>query len=712
MPIVTLRNREGAQIYQVNLNNVPRGWTVERMRGLAVRRAVAAGVSLENADLAGVDMSGLIFEAGKLNLSGADLRKAIFIRATAPRAKFNNALLDDALLTYASFPDSEFNGASFRLTNASSVNFTNSDCRNALFDQAHVTYANFSLADLRGARFPHARYEHAVLEGAKMTREDIQALALQGARINVAVLHVVEPQIDDVPKPEAVDAPNVSALAAADVAAAAMRMAPRSPRMSTEEERTVISDAAPPAAPLNVTAAAKIAETPIGGAIFGSRAALEAARDDYRDMVGLTSANDRQGEMLPPDSPVEAAPTLVADGAARDTLGRLYLPDEAVALFNRAPDWPPMMTWPPKALTIRMNEIANDAGVASVLRRVAKGEPVSDSEWTSARDAFGQDETLKQIAKAIESNIAAAKTMAAFLHRADQPTVDMMRRPGFAFLFAGDFSRIDGALNPRTLRDAPDPATVRKDSPEAVEAARQSFFQTAVASVTPGAITMTDGGVVTSRSDGSLRTPEVTPQAARMFVEEAKARGWTQIVVRGGPEFVRAVQQAAANDPAAPPVVTSPKMSMGSRLKQMTVDRLGASPIGRTMDELRGAPVSQYVRLRPPIVRPLTPAPAQTPPHTPSPVAPPPTETLRTTAAPGAEGQEVARAEPSNADVAAASRPDDGEVARRAAAEQEARRAIAKWRDEERAISQAESDQANKALDDADRNFSPTPFNS
>ena len=742
MPIVILKNRSGETIYETDLAGVPPGWSEARMRGLAARNAVAAGVSLENVDLAGADMSGLNFPEGVLNLSGADLRKAMMAWMNAPKARFQDALFDEGLLANANFPESDFRGASLRLADASNVNFTQSDCRGALFDQTHLTRANLRRVDLRGARFPHARYDQAVLEGAKVTREDIQILAAQGARVNVAAFHVIEPEPEvaasaasvaasvvkrstmDLAKAAAPPTARLPDAAAADLSAIAMRITPG--RMGPEGVDATPNIGGSPANTPVAAASDQTASPGADGAIYRSQVdaeRLEALREDYRRTVGLKRSGDLEGEILPPGSPVDAPAEVAADGAARDATGRLYLPDEGVALFQRPSGWPQIMIWPPRALTMRINEIANDAGVASVLRRVAKGEAVSDGEWVAARDSFTKDDVLKQIARAIEANIAAAATMALFLHRVDAPTIDTMRRPGFAFLYAGDFRSIDGALNPRLARDAVDPGSARRDSPEAIEAARQQFFKAAVKTVTPDSITLADGGVVKARGDGSLRTPEITPQAARMFVEEAKARGWTQIVVRGGPEFVRAVQQAAANDPDAPPVMTAPKMSALARFRQVTMDKFTSAPAGRSMDELRGAPTGDYVRLRPAIVRaaPIVAPPAA---HTPPPVAPPPVapapgpshDVVRSAQTPGADTMEVAHPK-APADVSAATQPDVAAITLAAAAADEARRKKAEWDEAERRADQADlvrqtqfREETEKAAQEAERFPTPSPF--
>ena len=742
MPIVILKNRSGETIYETDLAGVPPGWSEARMRGLAARNAVAAGVSLENVDLAGADMSGLNFPEGVLNLSGADLRKAMMAWMNAPKARFQDALFDEGLLANANFPESDFRGASLRLADASNVNFTQSDCRGALFDQTHLTRANLRRVDLRGARFPHARYDQAVLEGAKVTREDIQILAAQGARVNVAALHVIEPEPEiaastasvversmmELAKAAAPPTARPPDAAGADLSAIAMRMTPG--RMPPEGVAATPNVGGSPATAPVAGASDQTASPGAGGAIYHSQAdaeRLEALREDYRRTVGLERSGDLEGEILPPGSPVDAPAEVAADGAARDATGRLYLPDEGVALFQRPSGWPQIMIWPPKALTIRINEIANDAGVASVLRRVAKGEAVSDGEWVAARDSFTNDDVLKQIARAIKANIAAAAAMTLFLHRVDAPTIDTMRRPGFAFLYAGDFRSIDGALNPRLARDAVDQVSARRDSPEAIEAARQQFFRTAVKAVTPDSIYLADGGVVKARGDGSLRTPEITPQAARMFVEEAKARGWTQIVVRGGPDFVRAVQQAAANDPDAPPVMTAPKMSALARFRQATMDRFTSAPAGRSMDELRGAPTSDYVRLRPAIVRSAsimpqaaspTPPPVAPPPFPTSPTPPPPRDVIKEDEAPGSEPKEAAQPQ-APAEAPAAVQPDSTRIAMTAAAADEARRKKAEWDDAERRADQADlfrqtqlREEAIRAAEEDERFPSPSPFRS
>jgi uncharacterized protein YjbI with pentapeptide repeats len=98
-------------------------------------------------------------EGGPLDLSGADLRGAVF------HGDYSHTV----------FAYVDLRGADFRDANLVGAVFAHADLRKAVFDGDHLDYASLSGDDLRGASFTQAIVDHghfggACLSGARFTR--------------------------------------------------------------------------------------------------------------------------------------------------------------------------------------------------------------------------------------------------------------------------------------------------------------------------------------------------------------------------------------------------------------------------------------------------------------------------------------------------------------------------------------------------------------
>lgn len=578
MATVTIVNRAGVKIADIETKDIP-GWSAERRLGQAVQTALARGISLRNANLENVDLSGMTFR-------GVD---------------FEDVTLRGAVLTRTSFLGSNLKGANLRKTQMKKTVLEGTDLTGA---------------DARGAEIVDVDISKSTVTGLTITRDQLKALStIDGRRrmlVNAEALTILPDAESDPslaapsgagPDPEdvVVPFPRAAAQRPAEPAPDASLAAVNGPaQQNATETPPAATEAATPAerAPasrgkVDPSAFAGVVIPPDAGpeTIAQMKAAYSAAMDPQTAALA--------GEALAPDAEV-AAPTKVdPDAAPRTKDGRLLLPPGVMDRLNQPEGWPSMLPWPPRALVTRLNQIAGQSAIASVMRRVAAGEMVSAREWEATTQAYSQDEKLQKISAAIVDQVSAAREVIAWLNKTDQATSKQLTGPSFAFFYTADLHQVDGLLTPRRLSDL----RASSDGGQTTEARRQQFMATSIASVSATRIDMVDGGSVEASKAKGLSCARITPMAAMMILEEAKARGWDRIVLRGGDEFIRAVRQAAANDPNAPPIVLAASPSLGARMRSIVPGLRGADqrPIGDLLVE-RSAP--RFATAPTPVIQP------------------------------------------------------------------------------------------------------------
>lgn len=130
-----------------------------------LRNAGGERLNLDNADLRGMDLSGVNFYKASLNgtnFSGATLRETIFREAELKRANFSGAYLKcadfaDANVCETVFENAEIAGADFTGAKLNWADFKNANCEST----------NFAGTNLSHARFVNANCRHAWFEDAK-----------------------------------------------------------------------------------------------------------------------------------------------------------------------------------------------------------------------------------------------------------------------------------------------------------------------------------------------------------------------------------------------------------------------------------------------------------------------------------------------------------------------------------------------------------------
>lgn len=159
-----------------------------------------AGVPLEQQDLSNLDLARLeivdahaprsnwsgvrltdvAFARAQLNeadLSGARIHDSVLDGAILDGANLSGASLEGSSLVRARAPGLKAKGASFANVRAVSADFGGSDFTQATFPDADLRAARFGAAILTGASFPNSD-----LRGADLSRADLGAVSLAGAR--------------------------------------------------------------------------------------------------------------------------------------------------------------------------------------------------------------------------------------------------------------------------------------------------------------------------------------------------------------------------------------------------------------------------------------------------------------------------------------------------------------------------------------------------
>lgn len=130
-----------------------------------IRNAGGERLNLDNADLRGMDLSGVNFYKASLNgtnFSGATLRETIFREAELKRANFSGAYLKcadfaDANVCETVFENAEIAGADFTGAKLNWADFKNANCESTNFAGTNLSHARFVNANCRHAWFKDAK---------------------------------------------------------------------------------------------------------------------------------------------------------------------------------------------------------------------------------------------------------------------------------------------------------------------------------------------------------------------------------------------------------------------------------------------------------------------------------------------------------------------------------------------------------------------------
>ena len=151
-------------------------------------RARLAGARFTDAELAGVQW--LEIELGGVDLSGAVLTKAVFIKADLGGVRFVGADLSEATFIECRLDRADFSRATLRKTSfitctGEGVSFREARLRQGVivhgsaFPKADFSDADLEKANLRGTALPGARFDRANLDGADLSECDATGASLE-----------------------------------------------------------------------------------------------------------------------------------------------------------------------------------------------------------------------------------------------------------------------------------------------------------------------------------------------------------------------------------------------------------------------------------------------------------------------------------------------------------------------------------------------------
>lgn len=169
------------------------------------------GISLCEANLNGVKLSGINFSAADLsivnfsgaNLSGANLSHTKLNVARLSGANLENVILNNSSLNVANLIRADLTGAQLRgasLVRAELIranlsradlfeaNLNSADLREATLRQANLRYANLSGANLRGSSLVRANLEMANLNATDLSRTNLSGATMRDAELKQANL--------------------------------------------------------------------------------------------------------------------------------------------------------------------------------------------------------------------------------------------------------------------------------------------------------------------------------------------------------------------------------------------------------------------------------------------------------------------------------------------------------------------------------------------
>jgi hypothetical protein len=164
---------QGRVLYKCPL---PDGVPVEMAPRYALEQAVAAGVSLEGAELADVDLS-------YANLGSANLA----------RANLYGANLNDAYLAHANLVGANLLGAHLCVADLTHAKLAHAVLSSANLTGAKLTYANLTSADLERADLEITDLSHARLPYADLMGASLKDAYLVGTELTETWLHRANP---------------------------------------------------------------------------------------------------------------------------------------------------------------------------------------------------------------------------------------------------------------------------------------------------------------------------------------------------------------------------------------------------------------------------------------------------------------------------------------------------------------------------------------
>lgn len=160
------------------------------------------GADLENANLAGANLSGIDLREANLNdanLSGAhldraDLGKASLLRCNLSQSDLNQTNLEAADLRWANLSDANLRGADLDIVEMTAATLTRADLRNAIITYAELSGVFLNEADLTGSNLNGTNLENANLSGAlvkdvnlrvaNLTEAILEKTSLEGADLH------------------------------------------------------------------------------------------------------------------------------------------------------------------------------------------------------------------------------------------------------------------------------------------------------------------------------------------------------------------------------------------------------------------------------------------------------------------------------------------------------------------------------------------------
>jgi uncharacterized protein YjbI with pentapeptide repeats len=143
----------------------------ESVRNLVVE-AVAAGVSLSEADLRGKSLAGISIPGA--DLVGADFSGADLAGSDVSRSRLTGVMFSEAVLVGADLSHSEL----------SEANFAYADLEKAKLTQANLAWTNFSGANLTRADLSFSNVHHADFTGANLEGTRFAGVDLSTATMN------------------------------------------------------------------------------------------------------------------------------------------------------------------------------------------------------------------------------------------------------------------------------------------------------------------------------------------------------------------------------------------------------------------------------------------------------------------------------------------------------------------------------------------------
>lgn len=146
-------------------------------------------VSLEHADLSGLDLRGIDFR--RVNLSGADLSScrlsgSVFSETNLTRAKLYEADLSGTNLAGADLSRANLQKANLSEANLANVKLVHASLRQADLSQADLTNSDLAHADFHFAKCARTDFRRAVLVEANFSKAFLQGALFRGANVKGA----------------------------------------------------------------------------------------------------------------------------------------------------------------------------------------------------------------------------------------------------------------------------------------------------------------------------------------------------------------------------------------------------------------------------------------------------------------------------------------------------------------------------------------------